>query len=105
MEINKKEYDEYVKVVTPLNNLWADMGKAFLVGGAICTVGQALNSFFSSRGAGEEVAAAWTILCLIALSVILTGFNLYPLSLIHIWTSGKKRGKIHELRGSGELFS
>ena len=78
MEINKKEYDEYVKVVTPLNNLWADMGKAFLVGGAICTVGQALNSFFSSRGAGEEVAAAWTILCLIALSVILTGLNLYP---------------------------
>ena len=70
MEINKKEYDEYVKVVTPLNNLWADMGKAFLVGGAICTVGQALNSFFSSRGAGEEVAAAWTILCLIALSAV-----------------------------------
>lgn len=78
MEINKEEYDRYVKEVTPLNNLWADMAKAFLVGGTICAAGQGLSAVFSGQGMGEEAAAAWTILCLMAASVVLTGLNIYP---------------------------
>ena len=38
----KKDYAEYVKQITPKNNLFVQMGKAFLVGGALCLIGQIL---------------------------------------------------------------
>lgn len=78
MEIDKKEYGEYVKKVTPVHSLWKNMLHAFLMGGVICTVGQALTNLFLGYGMEKETAAAWTTLCLIAGSVILTGFNIYP---------------------------
>ena len=41
-EKQKKEYQEYVKQVTPTHNLWLQMLKAFLVGGTICVIGQVI---------------------------------------------------------------
>ena len=35
-----EQYNAYVKQVTPTHNLWANMGKAFVMGGAICLLGQ-----------------------------------------------------------------
>lgn len=78
MEINKKEYGNYVKEITPVHCLWKNMLKAFVVGGAICTVGQILIQFFMSMDMEKDTAASWTTLCLIASSIILTGCNLYP---------------------------
>lgn len=78
MEINKKEYGNYVKQVTPVHSLWKNMLRAFLVGGIICTIGQMLLNLFGSYGMEQETAAAWTTLSLIAGSVILTGLNIYP---------------------------
>lgn len=78
MEINKKEYGNYVKEITPVHCLWKNMLKAFVVGGAICTVGQILIQFFMSMEMEKDTAASWTTLCLIASSIILTGCNLYP---------------------------
>lgn len=78
MEINKKEYGNYVKEITPVHCLWKNMLKAFLVGGVICVIGQALTGWFMSMEMEKETASSWTTLCLIAASVILTGFNIYP---------------------------
>ena len=78
MEVNKKAYDAYVKQVTPTNSLPLDMAKAFVAGGIICTIGQGLTNRFLAGGLEKEAAAAWTLLCLIGASVILTGLNLYP---------------------------
>lgn len=78
MEIDKKEYGEYVKQVTPTHSVWKNMFRAFLVGGIICTCGQVFTNLFLSMGMEKEIAASWTTLCLIASSVLLTGFNLYP---------------------------
>lgn len=78
MEINKKEYSNYVKQVTPVHCLWKNMLKAFLVGGIICVIGQILTNWFMSMEMEKETASSWTTLCLIAASVILTGLNLYP---------------------------
>ena len=55
------------------NILWA-----FLVGGIICTIGQVLINVFGNMGMEKEVASSWSTLCLIAGSVILTGFNIFP---------------------------
>ncbi len=77
-EERQKEYNEYVKRVTPTHSLSANMIKAFLIGGAICTLGQLILNTAMSVGLEQEEAASWCTLLLIALSVLLTGLNLYP---------------------------
>ena len=78
MEVNKNAYNQYVKKVTPVNSMMADMAKDFLTGGIICTVGQGIMNGFLSAGMEKDAASAWTLLCLIGISVLLTGLNLYP---------------------------
>lgn len=79
MELNKQAYDAYVKQVTPTHPLGISMLKAFILGGIICTLGQALTTgMMNLWGMEKETAATWTLLELILLSVILTGLNLFP---------------------------
>mgnify|MGYP002529847650 CR=1 FL=1 len=54
-----------------------DYLKAFVIGGAICMLGQILTSVYMSFGIEKESAASWTTLSLIGLSVILTGTHIY----------------------------
>ena len=75
-----EQYNAYVKQVTPTHNLWANMGKAFVLGGAICLLGQIiLNIAMGVFGATQDDAAVWCSLVLVLLSVILTSFNVYGL--------------------------
>ena len=63
MEIDKKKYEEYVKRITPVHAFWPTLGKAFLTGGLICTLGQFINNWLmNSRGLEQEAAGAWTCL-------------------------------------------
>lgn len=71
-------YNDYVKEVTPVHNLLAVCLKAFITGGIICTIGQALLEVYKGMGTGAEEAALWTTVSLVLLSVILTAFNIYP---------------------------
>ncbi|WFR58342.1 stage V sporulation protein AC [Anaerocolumna sp. AGMB13025] len=77
---NKKEqiYNQYVKDMTPKHSAFANLCKAFFVGGLICTLGQGLLNLYKYWGAGEELAAGYTSLTLIFLAVLLTGLNIYP---------------------------
>lgn len=75
----KKEYGEYIKKVTPTHNVWLQMAKAFITGGAICVIGQFIQNTGMDRfGLDKQDAGAWTSLILIAVAVILTGLNIYP---------------------------
>lgn len=79
MEIDKKQYEEYVKEITPVHNLPKNMACAFLVGGIICVLGQLItNLLMNQAGLSQETAAVWNLLALIALSILLTGLNIYP---------------------------
>lgn len=78
MEINKQAYNAYVKEITPTNSVWKNILCAFIVGGIICTIGQAITNWLMSTGMDEKTAASWNLLILIGASVILTGLNLYP---------------------------
>ena len=73
----QQEYQAYVEKKTPKNNVYMNMLKAFIVGGAICFVGQVILNFVKDQGVSEEIAGSWTSLLLVLLSVILTGFNIY----------------------------
>lgn len=85
--MNEQEYNQYIKEVTPTHSTPLNVAKAFLVGGAICTIGQALTNWFLSLGLTQEDASAWTLICLILSSVLLTGLNLFP-SLVKFGGAG-----------------
>lgn len=76
-EKKKEKYNEYVKHMTPKNNPVLNCLKAFLVGGAICTIGEGFRQFYMYLGNDEELAGLYTTLSLILLSILLTGLNIY----------------------------
>ena len=77
-EEKKQQYEKYVKGVTPTHNLWAQMIKAFIVGGIICVIGQAVLNYASGMGMDKQTAGSWCSLILVLIAVILTGLNIYP---------------------------
>ena len=77
-EKEQKEYEKYVKAVTPTHNLWLQMLKAFITGGIICCIGQFILNYAGSLGLDKQTAGNWCSLLLVLLSVVLTGFNIFP---------------------------
>ncbi len=78
-EKKKKEYEKYVKKVTPTHNLFLQMLRAFITGGIICVIGQfILNYATNTMGLDKQTAGSWCSLILVFLSALLTGFNIYP---------------------------
>lgn len=73
----QKQYEEYVKAVTPVHSLPLNMSKAFFTGGVICVVGQVILNYADNLGLDKDTAGSWCSLILILFSVILTGCNLY----------------------------
>lgn len=73
----KKKYQDHVKEVTPKNRLGFNMLKAFLVGGAICTLGQFILNTAGNMGLDKTQSANLCSFILIILSVILTGLGLF----------------------------
>lgn len=73
----QQEYQEYVKKVTPTHNLFLNMCKAFVTGGAICVLGQFILNLCDGMGMKKDTASGWCALWLVLLSVVLTGLNLY----------------------------
>jgi len=77
-EEQKQQYNEYVKQVTPTHNLPLEMGKAFITGGIICLLGQIILNTVMGMGIDKDTAGTWCSVLLVLLSILLTGFNIYP---------------------------
>ena len=77
MKMSKREYAQYVKEMSPNSPFWKDVLLAFLIGGAICVIGQAIQNGWSAAGLNQEDAGTATSCTLVFLSTLLTGLNLY----------------------------
>lgn len=77
-EMKQKQYQDYVKQVTPTHSLPVQMARAFLVGGLICVLGQAILNYAAAAGLDQKTAGSFCSLILVLISVILTGLNVYP---------------------------
>lgn len=78
-EAQKKQYQEYVKQMTPTHSLPVQMFRAFITGGIICVIGQLLlNCGKNMLGMDQEMAGSFCSLVLVFLAVLLTGLNIYP---------------------------
>nr|WP_297935889.1 SpoVA/SpoVAEb family sporulation membrane protein [uncultured Lachnoclostridium sp.] len=76
-KLRDQKYNDYVSSVTPKHSWFLNLCKAFLVGGIICVLGQALVSFYQSCGFDKETAGLYEVVTLVLISVLLTGFNIY----------------------------
>ena len=77
MQLSNMEYDKMVKKYSPNSSLFKDCVWAFVVGGAICTLGQAIQNGWLAAGLTKDDAGAATACCLVLLSAVLTGLNVY----------------------------
>ena len=77
MNMTPQEYQQYVKQKAPKSPLLKDTVLAFVVGGAICVVGQLILNGFTALDLSEQDAAAATSVSLVFLSAVLTGLSVY----------------------------
>ena len=77
MDMTPEEYQKYVRQRAPRSPMGKNTALAFLVGGAICVLGQAIQNGWEAAGLEARAAGTATSCTLIALSALLTGLNLY----------------------------
>lgn len=75
MDIPK--YKEYSGKYLPKSPVIKNSIKAFLIGGAICAIGQGLMNCYQGFGIEQEDASSLVSVTLIALSMLFTGLGLY----------------------------
>ncbi len=78
MKLSNEEYARLVKEKEPPSPVAGDLVKAFVVGGLICCLGEALNLLYAEVvGLNDELSATAVSVTLVLLSVVLTGLNVY----------------------------
>ena len=77
MDMSPQEYQAYIKERAPKSPIWKDTALAFLIGGAICVLGQLILDGYRSLGLDKADAGTATSVTLIFLAALTTGLNLY----------------------------
>ena len=75
--MTEKEYDKLTRQLSPSSPMGKDCFLAFLIGGAICTLGQVFINVYTALGAEETDAGTFASMTLVALSALFTGLSLY----------------------------
>ncbi len=78
MKYTKQEYLDYVDKKSPNSPIWKNVLIAFLVGGAICTVGQIFSEIYKNvLGLSEENVKTAVPITMVFLGALFTGLDLY----------------------------
>lgn len=77
MDMSPKEYQNYVQQKSKKSPIVKDVALAFVIGGLICVIGQAIQNGWTAAGLNQEDAGTATSCSLVFLSALLTGLNLY----------------------------
>lgn len=76
--MDQKQFEKIVDKQTPKAPLFANILKAFLVGGIICTIGQLITLFYIRFFPfTERTAANPTVATMVFIAMILTGTGIY----------------------------
>nr|WP_308638796.1 stage V sporulation protein AC [Paenibacillus silvisoli] len=78
MSMSPKEYQNFAKAREPARSIGANCLRAFLVGGFLCVLGQAIQEVFMySLNMSSKEASNPTVAVLILLSIVLTCLGVY----------------------------
>ena len=72
-----QEYDKLTKQYSPNTKSWKTIPRAWLFGGSICCIGQALGDLYRYFGAEEELVPALISISLVAIAALLTGLGVF----------------------------
>lgn len=75
--MTEREYGKLVEEMSPKSPMGKDCVFAFVIGGAICTLGQFFINLYQNMGIGKTDAGTLASMTLVALAAVLTGFSLY----------------------------
>lgn len=77
--MDKQEYAEYIKKITPKSKIWGSLLRAFIVGGLICLLGEGLNALYQIwlPNYDKTQVGALVSSTLIFLASVLTGLGVY----------------------------
>ncbi len=75
--MSQAQYAQYVKKKSPKSKTSLDTLKAFLVGGAICCVGQGLFELYGLLRLSETLTGTLVSVTLVFLGALLTGVGVY----------------------------
>ena len=76
-KMTNEQYAEYVKRKSPPSPLWGDLLKAFLIGGAICVIGELVTQLWLYAGLERVDASTACSMTLVFLGALLTGLGVY----------------------------
>ena len=75
--MTEKQYGKLVEELSPKSPMGWDCVAAFVVGGAICTLGQVLINLYAQFGLEKQDASTAASMSLVVLSALFTGLSLY----------------------------
>lgn len=76
-DMTNQQYAEYVKRKSPPSPLWGDLLRAFLIGGAICALGQVITELWVISGLSRADAGTACSMTLVFLGALCTGLGVY----------------------------
>ena len=77
MSVSSDEYKKMGEKAVPKTKSLRNMTGAFLIGGAICALGQGILNFYLNIGLSTPAASTACSITLIGISAVLTGFGVY----------------------------
>lgn len=76
-DMTNQQYAEYVKRKSPTSPLWGDLLRSFLIGGAICALGQVITELWVMSGLPRADAGTACSMTLVFLGALCTGLGVY----------------------------
>lgn len=76
-EMTNEQYSQYIADISPKSDIGKHCISAFLIGGCICTVGQAVLNFYTAKGLESDAAGSAVCITMIALGALLTALGVY----------------------------
>ena len=77
MNVSKKEYQQMVSETSIKSPIVKDCFMAFLFGGGLCLIAEALRQFLLAREMDLQMAGTTTSVAMVFLGVLLTGLGIY----------------------------
>ena len=75
--MTEKRYGELIRELSPKSPVWKDCVFAFVSGGLICVLGQALIGLYSNLGLDKQSASGAASMSLVCLAALLTGLGVF----------------------------
>ena len=76
-DTDKRFYPKYAARRAERSNAFVNILKAFMIGGAICTLGQLFFEIYENMGASADDSGTLASVSIVVLTALLTGFGIF----------------------------